>query len=92
MNNYLGISIFTYFYDNKKLTRFFSINEQGVQNHEEIYHYGVYDDLIKMLQNVDIKVVFDYEYIYDSNNNWIQRKQFVICKLLKMTYRQIEYQ
>jgi len=58
-----------------------------------IYSYNKNSDLISMKSNLDELILgnYTYAYVYDSMNNWVERKQYENGKLLFTTKRSIEY-
>lgn len=86
--------IYTFLYQDKKLVRQFANDETGHENFNQILKYNDYGDL-SMKQNVGVGIkeeTYTYEYTYDTNNNWIEKKEIVNGKLFEITYRKIEYE
>lgn len=83
----------TYFSDNLLPLTMDYIDQDTKLRVQILYSYNEHGDLLKKQY---INAIPDYEnekfiYLYDSNNNWIERKMFLNNKLFKTTVRKIEY-
>jgi len=85
---------YTFEYKEDKLIRQFAKDKNGIENFNRFLYYNEHGDLIKKHNaGVGIKEeVYTYEYTYDNNDNWTEKKEIVDGKLFEITYRQIEYE
>ncbi|TAE36709.1 MAG: hypothetical protein EAY79_11000 [Runella slithyformis] len=86
--------IYTFIYQDKKLVRQFANYESGNENFNQFLDYNDFGDL-SLKKNVGVGIkeeTYNYEYTYDTNKNWIEKKEIVNGKLFEITYRKIEYE
>lgn len=84
---------YTFVYQNSKLIKQIAQDEKGVENFNQLLQYNNRGDLIKKHnKGTGIKEeIYEYEYTYDKNGNWTQKKEIVNQKLFEIIFREIEY-
>lgn len=82
-----------YFNDNLLPVKVLSVDKKYGLNMTIMFVYNQYDELVtqKVKNEGAPEVTTTYQYVYDSKNNWIQRKAYENGKLIFTTKRIIEY-